>query len=243
MIPTLMALCPLVSTATADSRPDELVATVFRRQAQLAAAHADATHLAEYRYEEFDAQGRLLQSETCTRRVYTKGFGRQYTEFLGVAVNCQELEGRSREAQIRALKQKGLAQDEAEMPFRLGTRDAYEYELLGEDTCLGRETWMVGFEPKRKTRRTVIGRAWVEQRAFDVLRLEFRPARLPWVCRNTRMVLHYSEQQGHMLPCRFEMDMDVVVKVIVTFAQRKIRVEDRFSAYRFNLGLPDSLFD
>ena len=67
------------------------------------------------------------------------------------------------------------------MPFRLETRKDYTYELLGSDSAIGREAWLVGFVPKKKTMQTLTGRGWVDKETFDLLRLEFKPAWLPWV--------------------------------------------------------------
>jgi hypothetical protein len=241
---TLLLLLGAVAPPALDNiSVNEVVESVFRRQAELAAARMDASYIGDYLYLEFDGKGVLQREETCRRRVFRKGYDKQHIEFLSVAVNGNELSGRGRERQVWMLKQKGLVQDEARMPFRLETRDAYEYELEGTDTCCGQDAWVLAFEPKRRSMQTVVGKAWVSRANGDVLRLEFRPAWLPWVCVGTRMVLHFSEQQGMVLPTFFEMDMGIRVKVLVTLAERRIRVEDRFSDYRFNQGLPDSMFD
>lgn len=241
---TLLFLLGVVAPPTpGDISVAVVVERVFRRQAELAAERTDASYIGEYLYLEYDGKGKLRREETCRRRVFRKGYDRQHIEFLSVAVNGKELAGRRRERQIWMLRRKGLVQDEARMPFRLETRDAYEYELEGADTCCGQEAWVLEFEPRRRSMQTVVGRAWISQASGDVLRLEFRPARLPWVCVGTRMVLHFGEQQGQILPTFFEMDMGIRVKVFITLAERRIRVEDRFSDYSFNQGLPDSLFE
>jgi hypothetical protein len=238
-----LLLGAIATSGTGKAASADVVESVFRRQAELAAERMDASYIGEYLYQEYDGKGELKREETCRRRVFRKGYDRQHIEFLNVAVNGKELEGRRRERQIWMLRRKGLVQDEARMPFRLETRDAYDYELEAADTCCGRSAWVLEFEPKRRSMQTVVGKAWVSQASGDVLRLEFRPAWLPWVCVGTRMVLHFGEQQGPVLPTFFEMDMGIRVKVFVTLAERRIRVEDRFSDYRFNQGLPDSMFD
>jgi len=243
MMTLLLLLSAITLPALGDTPVGEVVESVFRRQAELAADRRDASYIGEYLYLEYDGKGELQREETCRRRVYRKGYDKQHIEFLSVAVNGVELSGRGRERQVWMLKQKGLVQDEAKMPFQLETRDAYEYELGGVDTCCGQDAWILGFEPKRRSMQTVVGKAWLSQANGEVLRLDFRPAWLPWVCVGTRMVLHFGEQQGQILPTYFEMDMGIRVKLLITLAERRIRVEDRFSDYRFNQGLPDSLFE
>lgn len=218
-------------------------AGVFARQDEIAARFFDACYLGEYRYWERDAEGNLLREEACRRRSYHKRPGRRRIEFLGVSVNGKELAGPGREQQIAALRRKGLVQDEAEMPFWPETREAYRYEILGPDTCLGRAAWLVGFTPVKRTMQAVVGRAFVDRANFDILRLEFRPARLPRFCVGAQMRLHYAPQQGYMFPEWFEMDMEIRVRFLVTLAHRRLRVEDRYSDYRFNTGLADSLFE
>ena len=68
------------------------------------------------------------------------------------------------------------------------------------------------------------------------------PARLPWVVADTDMKLDFDWEQGYLLPDRFEMNMDLRIRFIVTLLDRRLRIEDRFTDYRFNSGLPDSLF-
>jgi len=233
----------LAAVATGEVQVDSVLDAVFVRAAERTAAIRDATYIGAYLYREFDSEGNQLREETCRRRVYTKGYGNQHLEFLDVRVNGKELAGRARSVQIALLKQKGLVQDEAAMPFRLETMDSYNYELLGSDTLGGREVWVVGFDPLHRSMKTVTGQALVDKATFDILQLRFKPAWLPWVCVGTCMTLYLRELDGYTYPYFFEMDMTIRVKVLITLAHRRLRVEDRFTDYQFNTGLPDSLFD
>lgn len=221
---------------------DGIMARVYRRQAEIARAHGDATYTAVYVYREHDPDGRLLCEETCRRRVFVKG-ERQRVEFLEVTANGRVLEGDERERKIRELRRKGLVQDRTRMPFRADTRDEYRYRVAGDTTLGGRPAWLIEFEPARRTGRHIVGRAWVFSDAVnDVGRMEFRPDRLPVVVPEMRMVLEYAPDGMTMLPDRFDLDMRVHVKLLVTLFERRITIEDRFGDYRFNTGLPDSLF-
>lgn len=222
---------------------EAIVAGVYRRQAALAQSVADGQYRAEYRYEERNPDSTIRALETCTRRVSVRG-ERRHVEFLEVTANGRVLEGRDRERKLRELRGKGLVQDWTRMPFLLETRDEYSYELAGTDSAAGRPAWIVGFKPVRRDGRHIVGRAWVlSDSGHDVARLEFRPDRLPFVVPQMKMVLHYAPTAGMMLPVFFELDMRVHVRLILTLADRYIRIEDRFSEYRFNTGLPDSLFE
>jgi len=237
-------MMPIVAAALLLAGPPDVgavLAAVFARGAARDALITDACYRGDYRYREEDAAGRLLREETCERVVYVKG-ERQRVDFVSVTVNGRELEGRARDRQIAALEKKGLVVSRANMPFVPEARDAYDYELLGTDSCSGLAAWVVGFTPRRRSQEMVVGRALVDRETGDVVRMEFRPARLPWVCGETRMVLESAEMAGFWYPVRFEMEMKVRVRILVTLMSRTIRAEDRFSDYRFNTGLPDSVF-
>lgn len=222
---------------------DELMAVVYRREVELDRQVRDAQFLAEYRYEEREADGRLRAVETCTRRVYVRG-GRQVVEFLTVTADGRVLEGRERERKLRELRAKGLAQDRTRMPFQRETADEYRYELAGDTLLDGRRAWRVEFRPARRTGRHIIGRGWLSaDSTCDILRLQFRPDRLPLVVPEMDMTLAYEQAGDRTLPARFELKMRVLVRLIVTLAERHISIEERFGGYRFNTGLPDSLFE
>ena len=220
----------------------EVVERAFARQEETTARFGEAAYTGDYVYHELDAEGRVLREETCRRRVLVRN-GHQHNEFLSVAANGQELSGPARARQIAAMLKKGLVQDQTQMPLRLDSRTAYDYELLGQDTCSGCSAWVVGFVPRKRSMQTVIGRAFVDCDNYDVLRLEFRPARLPWACAGTTMILDFADFGGFTLPSRFEMDMEIRVKFIITFARRWIHIDDRYSDYEFGMPLPDSLPD
>ncbi|MEO0080730.1 MAG: tryptophan-rich sensory protein [candidate division WOR-3 bacterium] len=167
---------------------ESIVDSVFARRAGMATRYQSASYLADYHYWERDSRGRLLREETCRRRVYA-GTGQTQVEFLEVTLNGRRVDGRNRERLIAALRRKGLVQDEAMMPFFRDTKHVYRYELLGEDTCLERSAWVLGFMPVRKSQQTVEGRAFIDKENYDVLAMEFRPAKLPWVCAGTKMKL------------------------------------------------------
>jgi len=221
---------------------EDIVSAILDRVDERSATLHDAVYLGEYRYEERDAGGTLLRTEECRRRVYTRA-GRQRVEFLSVRVNGTELTGRGRERQIAALRRKGLVQDEAVMPFFSGAREAYDYQLLGTESRAGQEVWVVGFTPRRRSMQTVVGHALVATQTRDLVEMQFRPSLLPWVCVGTEMRLFFSPRDGHAFPERFEMDMEIRVRLIVTLMRRRLRIDDRFSDYRFNTGFPDSVFE
>lgn len=211
---------------------DNVVDSLFARQTRQSAKYIGASYLAEYRYRECNTQGTPLREESCRRRVYINR-GQTWTEFLEVTLNGQKLTGRERQKQITLLRRKGLVQERARMPFQPNTRHSYTYRLTGEDTCQLRPVWVIEFTPRQRTIQTVQGHAFVDKHSYDVLALEFRPARLPWFCKNTRMRLWYASTGQMVVPVFFEMDMDIKVSLLMPLAERKLRIEDRYSEYVF----------
>ncbi len=211
---------------------DNVVDSLFAKQAKQSAKFTGASYLAEYLYREYDKQGKSLREETCRRRVYMNR-GQLWTEFLEVTLNGQKLAGQERQKQITLLRRKGLVQERAQMPFQPNIRHFYTYRLTGEDTCQLRPVWVIEFIPRQRTIQTVQGRAFVDKHSYDVLALEFRPARLPWFCKNTRMKLWYAPTGQMVVPVFFEMDMDIKVSLVMPLTERKLRIEDRYSEYVF----------
>ncbi len=221
---------------------DDVLELVYARVAARDSTIADAVYHGAYRYWEEDDAGRMLRVETCERIVYVS-HGREHVDYLSVAVNGRELGGRAREKQLAALAKKGLVVTRTDMPFDRETADAYGYKLIGGDSCDGRDVWVVDFDPRRKSQETIVGRAFIDRQTGDILRMEFRPTRLPWVCGETKMSIQSAEIDGFWFPVLFEMEMRLRIRVIVTLMSRTLRVADRFTDYRFNTGLPESVFD
>ncbi len=219
-------LCAAVSGGVID--------LVFVRLAEQAAAIQSATYLADYRYQEKDGNGRLLRDDRCRRRDTRDRRDKTRTEYLSLSCFGQEVRGRRRDAQQRWLRFQSEVQQRSRMPLMLETRDEYRYADSGTRTWRGREVAVVGFEPRRRDGRYVRGRAFLEPASGDIVRVEFVPLGLPWVVREVSMALDYEPQDGFAFPVRFEMDMLVKVKVLVTLAERRIHIDDTYSDYRFN---------
>jgi hypothetical protein len=225
-----VVLCAVAAAAAID--------LVFARLAEQAAAIRSASYLADYRYQEKDGSGRLLRDDRCRRRDTRDRWDKTRTEYLSMSCFGQEVTGRRRDAQQRWLRFQSEVQQRSRMPFLFETRDEYRYSDSGTRTWRGREVVVVGFEPRRRDSRYVRGRAFTNPASGDIVRVEFVPLGLPWVVREVSMALDYAPQGGFALPLRFEMDIMVKVKVLVTLAERRIHIEDTYSDYRFNADVP-----
>ncbi len=72
--------------------------------------------------------------------------------------------------------------------------------------------------------------------SFDVVRMSFLPAHLPFVVTEASMVLDYGLVDGIWVPVRFDMSMDLKLKVLVELMRRRIVIEDIYSDYKISLG-------
>jgi hypothetical protein len=226
--------------AFASNGEGTVIDRVFDRLAEKDRRIAGVNYFAVYRYEEQDLKTGKTGVLGCTRRVtWERGGRRQEHEFLTVSSNGRELAGRERERGIADLRRKGLMATDSRMPFFTDTREDYDYEVIASGTCHGRDVWIVGFEPRSPSGRTVRGRAWVLKDSFDVVRMSFLPARLPFVVTDASMVLDYGLADGIWVPVRFDMSMDLKLKVLVELMRRRIVIEDVYSDHVFSFDAGD----
>ena len=219
------------------SSPDSLVIDrIFERVAEKDRRIAGVSYHAVYRYEEQDLKTGKAGTLGCTRRVtWERGGRRQQHEFLTVSANGRDLAGRERERAVADLRRKGLMATDSRMPFFTDTREEYYYEVIASGTCHDRDVWIVGFEPRAPSSKTVRGRVWVLKDSSDVVRMSFLPARLPFVVIDASMVLDYGQVDGIWVPVRFDMSMDLKLKVFVELMRRRIVIEDLYSDHEFDL--------
>ncbi len=72
------------------------------------------------------------------------------------------------EAEVETSKQSGSVE--------LLTRENYSFRLLKQETFAGRLCYVLETDPKRKDRRLLKGRVWVDAEDFGVVHVEGRPS-------------------------------------------------------------------
>ncbi len=214
---------------------DTVIDRVFERLTDKDRRIAGVSYHAVYQYEEQDLKTGAASTIGCTRRVSWERGGRQQHEFLTVSANGRELRGHERERAVADLRGKGIMATDSRMPFFVETRKDYRYTVLASGPCHGEDAWIVGFEPVSPSGKTVRGRAWVLKDSFDVVRMKFLPARLPFVVTDASMLLDYDRVGGFWAPVRFDMNMDLKLKLLIELMHRRITIADVYSDYRFRL--------
>ncbi len=127
----------------------------------------------------------------------------------------------------------------AASPWAPEQRQHYRFELLPADTVRGIPAYAVKITPREKKEDLVDGIAWFHGDRFEVLRLEFQPAKNPRFVKKAHVILDFGEvQPGHWLPV--EMKMDVSGGFL--FIKKSFQMHQTWRDYQINVGLPDSLF-
>ena len=79
------------------------------------------------------------------------------------------------------------------VPLSLALDESYRYRLDGRERVLGRDCYVVAYEPERPSRGLPRGRAWIDSAGFAVVRLEARRSGL-------RAPIVTSEQRDELEP-------------------------------------------
>jgi len=124
-------------------------------------------------------------------------------------------------------------------PWAPEQRELYRFELLPPDTIRGIPAYAVKITPREKKENLLDGIAWFHGDLFEVLKLEFQPAKNPRFVKKAHVILDFDEvQPGHWLPV--EMKMDVCGGFL--FIKKSFQMHQTWRDYQVNVGLPDSLF-
>jgi len=118
-------------------------------------------------------------------------------------------------------------------------RANYTYELMSPDTVKGLPSYVLRIKPKKKSKDLIDGKAWLHRDNFEVVKLEFRPAKNPKFVKELNMIINFSEVQPEFwLPTELKIDVRAGFLLIKKhFHMHEIRRD-----YQINIGLPDSIF-
>lgn len=118
-------------------------------------------------------------------------------------------------------------------------RANYTYELLSPDTVKGLHTFVLRIKPSKKEKNLVDGKIWLHAKNFEVLKLDFKPAKNPKFVKEVNMIMSFDEiQPGLWLPSELKID----VHAGFLFIKKHLNVRETWYDYQINVGLPDSLF-
>jgi hypothetical protein len=86
----------------------------------------------------------------------------------------------------------------------------YDFALLGHEIIGGRDSYVLGLTPKREAVELVRGKAWIDARTFDVLRIVGQTSKSPsfWI-KKLNVTLNYGEVNGVWLQTSTQAIADV----------------------------------
>ncbi len=242
VITILIPQASFTNISIKDTKLQDIISRAEMRQQSILDNIQDATFLGKATYRELDKDGSVKKDVIIQRRIYMKQYGKRYEEYISMVVDGKTLSKEEIEKEQKEWRKKSKS-EEAKMPLSKEAKGDYEYKLLGSDIVNGMPVWVVQFTSKKKEDGYINGTGYILKDKYDIVYAKFFPAKMPSVIKSMNMSLTYSEVQGYWLPHRFEMDMEINVKFLVSMYYRKVRIEDIYSQYKLNTGLQDSLFD
>jgi len=118
-------------------------------------------------------------------------------------------------------------------------RQNYNFELLPPDTIRGIPTHVVRVKPKRRSKHLIDGKAWLHQGLFEVIKMDFQPAKKPKFVKKAHMIMDFDEVQPEVwLPVEMKID----ARGGFLFFKKSFQMHQTWRDYQINVGLPDSLF-
>lgn len=160
----------------------------------------------------------------------------------GVQQDQKELDKQIREAAER--RKKGRNRDASVNPmepFYPENRGKYIFTLAGKELTHGCIAYHIIAECLEEDEDLYEGDFWFEINHLNLLRAEFRPARLPSKLKMLEMTKNYAPvEAGYWLPVGFRLHGKGQVLLFIKF---NFAVEERYSKWEIKLDLPDTSFE
>jgi hypothetical protein len=231
-----------VSYAADNPDLDKILGRMHAWYESQSAAIYDMECLGRSVYRELNKQSETVEEIIALRRIYTRDRDQEHEQYIAMSKNGKDLNAREMGAEIRQWQKMGKRRGSTKMPFDPAWQDSYTFMLEGADTLDTVRVWRIAFRGKEAADDLIDGVAYVRMDNYHILRLEAVSSKLPSVIKKMRRVYTYMDVEGYVLPATFQMELHVKVKFIITFADKHIMIEDQYSDYQVNTGLPDSLF-
>lgn len=222
---------------------DEIIRKAEAQQEKIKNNIDDVIFVADMMYKEFKKDGKIKKTVKSQRQVFIKKTDKRRDDYLYVIVDGKKLDENEMRSEVDKWKKRSKSMDQTKMPLNPEAKEDYEYSLIGSDNLNSLPVWIVGFKAKKEEEGYINGRAYISGDHYNIIRAEFKPARVHRVIDDMNLSLTYSEVNGYWMPAKFKMDMKVRIGLLVTEIYRRIEIEELYSQYKFNNRLADSFFD
>jgi hypothetical protein len=119
------------------------------------------------------------------------------------------------------------------------SRAHYSFQLMPPDTLRDQPCHVVRIKPNEKSTDLIDGRVWLHQESFEVIKMDFRPAKNPKFVKSLSLIIDFGEvQAGFWLPTEMKID----AKAGFLFMKKHFHVHETRRDYQINVTLPDSIF-
>ncbi len=234
----LLPLLFLVTVTMAQTNFDQILNSVFTKQDKISREINDAIFDGDFFYMEKNNKGEILKTINSRRQIYTKGSYKQKSVYTEMKINGRLLSKEEMQNEIK--KSRGDMQ--TKLPFVQEFRDNYLFSYSGETNWNGQAVWKIDFQPKHKAKDNIKGFAYILQSDTNIVQYQFIPTGLPFVLKNFNIVLDYSKVEKYWVPTKFMLDMELDVKVLISFSHKFIHMQEQYSNFKFNNGLSDDFF-
>jgi hypothetical protein len=127
----------------------------------------------------------------------------------------------------------------AKSPWSPEERSHYNFQLLPPDTVRGIPAVVLEISPLEENEQLIDGQVWFHQDLFQVLKMDFQPAKNPRFVKKVHMILDFDEVlPGFWLPV--ELKIDAAGGIL--FIKKAFQMHQTWRDYEINVALPDSLF-
>jgi len=212
--------------------------SVFLRQAEIGSRLKGVNYRSELTYIETDLLHNRAETISCVRRVIMDHYENQKDLFISARVNGRPVSSNELNRICQTLKRKGVFARQTRLPFFLENRHEYQYEAAGEIELNKRHYRRLRFVPKRPDQHHIIGTGYFDPFSYDLVRLEFVPARVPIVVDSMQLILSYDRFDEFWLPAKFTLKMDLSLKLVKLLMRRRIEIVDCYSDYYLKLAEP-----
>jgi hypothetical protein len=175
--------------------------------------------------------GTVEKTVTSRRMINFEAPDKIWNEYLGMTVNGRALNTKEIAGEIKKSQSKLSMQT----PFNPREAPKYRFAVTGQTDFQKQLVWKVEFEPSAQADGLAKGHAYVLPDTYDVVYLEFKPAKLPGSLMSLEAKMDYHNAgNGYWLPLDFHMSMHVKVVFIFTLLEQFIEINEKYEGYKIN---------
>jgi hypothetical protein len=210
---------------------DRHLAGIRSRAEAVQQALPEIAYTAESESQQLDSHGTAQKVIRSVRQVRFTWPDQYQQEYSFMSINGQELSAEKRNAELSRMRgQRG------ESPFLPGEMPKYRFTREGETEYEGHKVWKVGFQPLEPGEKLAQGFGYILPETYDVVYFAFSPSRLPTGLQAMKAEMRYQPIQDYWLPSEFHMELHVKVSFLITLADLRVLVEEKYSDYQGSLS-------